>query len=298
MTKELPLFLSRILKGVSQIMLQENNATALLFIAGLAAGSIHCAAAVVAGAAIGAATASLLKYNHQETDSGLYGFSAALVGAALAFMYESSVALWIFIAFGSILAAIVQHFFIARNIPAFTFPFILVTWIIVPIANNIAGLIPSANSQLVMDYGSMGLLLSVSNGFGEVIFQGAALSGVLFLIGVMVSNPIAGIYAIAASWVGALIALWTGQPAESVSMGLFGFNAVLTAIVFAGNTKSDALWTLIAVVLSIAIHLLLANSGILNFVGGVLTFPFVLATWIIIASKKVAAALSPSGTKS
>lgn len=279
-------YIKQILNGVSQIMLQENIYTALLFIAGLLAGSWQCALAVVAGSAIGALAARILNYDKAETDIGLYGFSPSLVGAALAFMYEQSFVLWIFIIIGSVLAAVVQHFFIARKIPAYTFPFILVTWILVLVINAFFGLNVSMLIAETPDYGVFSGLIGVSNGFGEVIFQGAALSGILFFVGVMVSNPIAGVYALAASWLGGMAALWVGQPVDAVNMGLYGFNVVLTAIVFAGNSKIDALWTAIGVVITIVVHVVLVNSQLLGVVGGVFTFPFVVGTWITLWMRK------------
>ncbi len=282
MYRKLMLFesLNAVLNGVSQIMLQENRITALLFVFGLLAGSWQCAVAVVAGSAVGMLTARLLKYNKGEILSGLYGFSPALVGAALAFLYEYTFVLWIFIVVGSISAAIVQHLFIIRNIPAFTFPFILVTWLLVLVINSFVGLEASVSIGASPDYHGMDLLLAVSNGFGEVIFQGAALSGILFMIGVLWANPIAGVFAVAASWVGGMVAISVGQPADMVSMGLYGFNTVLTAIVFAGSYKGDAVWTLIGVTVTIAIHIILVNTQVLNIFGGVFTFPFVAGTWI------------------
>lgn len=73
--------LSTLLKGIGQIMLQENSLTGLLFLIGIFYGSIIMGLALLA-AICGTVTAYLLKYDKTEITQGLYGFSAALVGVA------------------------------------------------------------------------------------------------------------------------------------------------------------------------------------------------------------------------
>jgi urea transporter len=95
------------------------------------------------------------------------------------------------------------------------------------------------------------------------------------------------LYSLTASLLGAILSLMNSQPVEQINLGLFGFNAVLTAIVFAGTKKIDGLWVLVGVVITIVIHNLLIDYHILDIVGGVLTFPFVAGTWVTLLIKKV-----------
>lgn len=74
--------LSTLLKGIGQIMLQENSLTGLLFLIGIFYGSIIMGLAALLAAICGTVTAYLLKYDKTEITQGLYGFSAALVGVA------------------------------------------------------------------------------------------------------------------------------------------------------------------------------------------------------------------------
>ncbi|HPB36412.1 MAG TPA: urea transporter, partial [Bacteroidales bacterium] len=62
--------------------------------------------------------------------------------------------------------------------------------------------------------------------------------------------------------------------------GLYGFNAVLCAIVFAGPKVKDGMWVLISLILALVISLLMLKIGITK-----LTFPFVLATWLTLFLK-------------
>ncbi|PWN67848.1 urea transporter [Chryseobacterium oncorhynchi] len=284
--KKLP-FVDNVLKGIGQIMLQENRWTGLLFLIGIFMGSWQCGVAVLLSTAAGTFTAMKLKYAHSEINAGLYGFSAALVGVALSFLFQTTLLIWILIVLGGALAAIVQHFFIQKKIPVFTFPFIIITWVLVFTLHHFTHIPPSAmlSSEVVpTQYDDF---LTCTNGFGEVIFQGGVLSGMIFFIAVFISSPVAALYGLTASILGAGLSQLNGEPIKEIHMGLFGFNAVLSAIVFSGVKKTDGLWVLIAVVLTIVVDDFLVDNNYLSVVGGVFTFPFVVGTWITLFIQKL-----------
>lgn len=240
-----------VLKGLGQIMLQENAVTGLLFLIGIFYGSFIMGAAALLAVVCGTTTALLLKYEKSEIDKGLYGFSAALVGVAAILFLKQVLISWIIIIIGSALATVLQHLFIKRKIPAFTLPFVLVTWIILLFANNyFAGII----SELPVATASTNNNFTfVFKGYGQVIFQGSLVSGMLFFIAVFISSPISALYGLAGAMLSAVIAFNLSAPASDISLGLFSYNAVLCAIVFAGNQIKDGFWVLIAVLLSLAI---------------------------------------------
>lgn len=268
-------------------MLQENRWTGLLFIIGLFIGSWQYAAAAILAAAAGTAAAKLLKYNQQEIDAGLYGFSPALVGVVLVFLFDDILIIWFLVIAGGILAAMIQHFFISKKIPAYTFPFILVAWAFIFLIRQYTEIPPSELLQIKFEPKQLDVFLAPTNGFGEVIFQASVLSGVIFFIAVFINSPVAALYGLAASLLGAVLSVVNGQPLEQINLGLFGFNAVLTAIVFAGTKKIDGLWVLSGAIITIVIHNLLIDHHILDVVGGVLTFPFVAGTWITLLIQKI-----------
>lgn len=280
-------FIDQTLKGIGQIMLQENRWTGLLFIIGLFIGSWQYAAAAILAAAAGTAAAKLLKYNQQEIDAGLYGFSPALVGVVLVFLFDDILIIWFLVIAGGILAAMIQHFFISKKIPAYTFPFILVAWAFIFLIRQYTEIPPSELLQIKFEPTQLDVFLAPTNGFGEVIFQASVLSGVIFFIAVFINSPVAALYGLAASLLGAVLSVVNGQPLEQINLGLFGFNAVLTAIVFAGTKKIDGLWVLSGAIITIVIHNLLIDHHILDVVGGVLTFPFVAGTWITLLIQKI-----------
>ncbi len=276
------LFATRIFKGVSQIMLQENAITGILFLAGIFYGSVVMGAAAALATASGIITAVLLRYDKAAIDKGLYGFSAALVGVGVVLFLKPLMATWMIIIAASALATIIQHFFIRRQIPVFTLPFVVITWIIIMAANHFFPHLLAEHSSAVTDID--GYLSIAFKGFGQVIFQGSLVAGVLFFIAVAVSSPLAALYGLAASVMAGFISLSFSAPAEMVVDGLFGYNAVLCAITFAGRKKMDSLWVLLSVVLALVIGYCMWKFDLIQ-----LTFPFVLASFITMKVKNYTA---------
>jgi len=275
------LFVITLLKGLGQIMLQENALTGLLFLAGIFIGSTSMGIAAILAVTCGTITAKILKYEKASVEKGLYGFSAALVGVALTFYFEPVFIIWLSIILGSVMAAMLQHLFIIKKIPVFTLPFVLVAWIFLFIFQNLYPLAPSAllssASPVAEDFAF------VLRSFAEVIFQGSALAGIAFFIGVYINSPISALYGMAGAVLAAVLSYWFSAPAASIGMGLLGYNAVLCAIVFAGNKVEDGIWVFISTALSVAICLTMYKYNLTQ-----LTFPFVAATCISLVFKDLA----------
>ncbi len=271
-------FISTILKGIGQIMLQENSFTGLLFLIGIFYGSLPMGFGALLATICGTATAYLFKYNKTDIEKGLYGFSAALVGVAVMLFLKSVFLSWVLVVVGAVAAAMLQHFFIKRNFPAFTFPFVLVTWVILFLCTKFCGDLFAVSAPVIAEASDS--LTDGFKSFGQVIFQSSLLAGVLFFIAVFISSPIAALYGLAAAIISAVLAFYFSVPMTDINLGLYGFNAVLCAIVFAGPKVKDGLWVLISILLALAISLLMLKTGIPK-----LTFPFVLATWITLVVK-------------
>ncbi len=272
-------FATTTLKGIGQIMLQENKWTGLIFLLGLFLANWIYGVAVLIATITGTLTAKLFRFPKDEIKSGLYGFSPALVGVGLVVVFKATWFVWLLVLIGGSLAAAIQRFFIANKIPAYTFPFIIVIWCFVFFSNQFFS-IPSSNLTNLFNFHDFNQYFFITNGFGEVIFQNFFLSGVLFFLGVLISNPYAAIFGLIASFFGAIIAFLLKQQLEFIQDGLFGFNAVLTAIVFGGKSLKNIFWSFVGVIITIFIHILLVKYNTLEIVGGVFTFPFVAGTWI------------------
>lgn len=275
-TKRFPAltFADQVLKGVGQIMLQENALTGLLFLVGIFVGSVNMGLAAILATVVATLFARLLKYSSDAINQGLYGFNAALVGVGVLLLFKPTIWAWVLVVVGSIISTLLQHLFYTRKIGVFTLPFVLTTWLIYFLAK---GFMPSllvvssgAASVLPADY----LYFSV-RGFGQVIFQGHIVSGILFFVAVFIHNPVAALYGLVGATLSGLLALGVGMPVEGIGMGLFGYNAVLAAIVFAGTGLKDGLWGTVAVLLSLGIAVVMFKHNLLQ-----LTFPFVAAAFV------------------
>nr|WP_067053300.1 urea transporter [Mucilaginibacter sp. L294] len=281
MTKQKQSFLAIIapfFRGIGQIMLQHNYLTGLFFLAGICCGSLMMGLAVTIAVTTGTFAAILLKYNKDEINNGLYGFSAALVGVALSCFFQLTTIAWVAIVIGSVLATIIQHLFIAKKVPAFTFPFILVTWLCLIIVGYYPTLMqpqPAATNVYQNNY-----IALFSHGFGQVIFQDNIWAGILFIIGVFINRPIAAVYALVSILLSSVIAYYLKEPINDIYMGLLSYNAVLCAIAFAGNKAEDFLMALISVALSVLITIQMRYLHL-----PALTFPFILATWLAMVIK-------------
>lgn len=259
-------------------MLQENSVTGLLFLIGIFYGSITMGLAALLAAICGTVTAYLLKYDKTEIIQGLYGFSAALVGVAAMLFLKPQLWTWVVIILGSALAAMLQHFFIKRKIPAFTFPFVLVTWLVLFVFNHFGKDLLALPTPVILHASDS--LAEGFKSFGQVMFQNNLVSGLLFFLALFISSPIAALYGLAAAIISAIIAFVFSAPIDDINLGLYGFNAVLCAIVFGGDKVRDGIWVLVAVVIALGVSLLLIHLNIPQ-----LTFPFVLATWITLFLK-------------
>lgn len=271
-------FLAAMLKGISQIFLQESALTGFLLIFGIFYDLKEMGIAAIVSVFTATLTAIVLKYDKENLNKGLYGFSATLLGVALTFYFESNIIIWIAIVVGSILATMLQNWFIKKNIIALTFPFVLITWIMVFAFHHIY---PIADSSLlyakgppVHDYTDM------IKGFGEAVFQSSTFSSTLFFIAIFVTSPIAALYGIAASVLGVVLSAQFSGSFEEVEIGLYSFNAVLCAIYFSGNSPKDGIWVFISVTISVFINVAMVEYDLLAF-----TFPFVAASFITVQLK-------------
>lgn len=264
-------FTIQVLKGIGQIMLQENALTGLLFLIGIGLGSIHMGLGALLATVCGTGSAILLKFEKKDINSGIYGFSAALVGVAVMLFFKPVLLSWLLVCIGAVAASTLQHFFIQRKIPAFTLPFVVVTWCFILFAKYcVPNLLLETTPNPLAPIDTLAFAIK---GFGQVIFQEKIVSGLLFFIAVYINSPSSALLGLVASVFSGLIAHLFQLPLANIEMGLWSYNAVLCAIALGGLTVKDGLWILAAVLIAIIIQLFMAQYHLIA-----LTFPFVAAT--------------------
>lgn len=271
------IFLQSILKGISQIMLQENSITGALFLFGVFVGSLKLGVGLLVGSIIGTLTAYALKFNPEKTKQGLFGFSSALVGVAVLLFFKVNLVTISFLVIGAIVSSIIQNEFIKRNIPIFTFPFVLITWIIYFIIKKIdINLLTQTNSTLLNDIDKYFFII---RGFGQVIFQDNIIVGIIFIIAVFISSSVAAIYGIIGAFVSGIISYYL-VPINDITLGLLSYNAVLCAITFSNKKINESIWAIIAVILSVIFTILMMKYNLMA-----LTFPFVISSCMVLYLK-------------
>ena len=283
----LPLTLAR---GIGQIMLQGNGWTGLLFVLGLLVGNWQVAVGTLLGVVVGTLTAYALRFDGNAIANGLYGFSPALVGAAAVFFFGLYWPALVLGAVGAAVAAWLQHALAQRKVAAYTLPFVLVAWVLHVVGAYGLGLSSAPDVRPLLDV-PFGALAALLNGVGQVIFQGAPVAGLLFVVGLALAGALPAAAGVLGALVGILLAILTGQAQADIALGLFGYNSALAAITLAGQPARAAWhvagWAVIAAAVAFAWQLLLSQFTWLSALGGVLTLPFVLAVWLVAGLRRV-----------
>lgn len=269
----LPDYLRASLRGIGQIFFQENAWTGLLLLAGIAMNSLTMAA----GAALGAGAATLLALTFDDSEgraSGLYGFNGALTGVAVLAFVAPHPGAWALAIIGAAWTALMARLWgRVCVLPPYTAPFVLSTWGLLYAASGL-GLpaMPAADLPAVTELGI------VLRGVGQVVFQGNAWSGLVFVIALAVHSRRAGVWALIASALGMACARLSGLPTDMIAMGLYGFNAVLAAEALRTALPGRfGIPSVLGVVLTVAMTYAFQRADALS-----LTAPFVLSTWMVL----------------
>ena len=263
------------LRGFGQVMLQQNALTGALFLLGICVNSLLMAAGGVLGSLAGVAAARVCRFNADEIAKGLYGFNGALVGIALLVFLEPGFGCFLLILSGGALSSLLMYAMQRwlKKVPAYTAPFIIVTWIMLLVGNALA-LAPAGAESVVAIADD---LHAVLRGVGQVMFQESALAGLLFVAGLAVHSRQAAAWAVLGAVIGLLVARSLELPEALALAGIFGFNAVLTGIVLGDRYSGDVVLPLLGIVLS---TLLLTVFQWLQIPA--LTAPFVLVCWVAV----------------
>ena len=297
-------FVDRLLRGIGQVMFQDNPLSGLLFFIAIAWGSwaggvpqvaIGGLVALVAGTL----TAQWLRVDESELNAGLFGFNAYLVGLALPTFMTPSLLLWFYVVFGGAVSVVIMlalvKVFKTWSVSVLTAPFVLITWLLLlgtnafsglqgsalPPAGVIVPIDPSASNPLQLVDFLQGLLTSIS----QVFLKGHGPAALLLLAGLAVSSIPAAVFAVVGAAIGLIVAHALGAESQLITAGLLGFNPVLTAIalgaVFYRPSVRVVIYALFATVLSVIVQGAMI-AAMTPFGIPTLTAAFVLVTWLFL----------------
>jgi urea transporter len=310
-------FVDTLLRGTGQVMFQNNPITGLLFLVGIFYNSYQLGIAAVIGLLASTVAAMVLRADRNLIRAGLFGYNGILTGIGLAFFIQLqwSPVLVVYIIFGAVLSTIVlmalANFFSTWDMPALTAPFVLTTWLflfaVLLFANLHLGVLvnpalPKPNTvvhpilrpsptDLTTGAGVtvVNLLQSFFRGVGEVFFQNNLVTGIIFLIAILINSRVSALFAALGSIVGLVTAQWLlGVDGYATYIGLYGFNGVLCGIAIGGvfyviTWKSGIYALLCALVSTVVFASLTAFLSPLGMPA--LTAPFVLSAWLFLLPK-------------
>jgi urea transporter len=291
------------LRAIGQVMFQDNPLTGLLFLIAIGWGSVaggmpQVVIAGVVAVIVSTLTAQWLRVDAASLKAGLYGYNGVLVGMALATFLPAGPLLWAYVVLGAVVS-VVAMLAIANvtkplGVSALTFPFVLVTWILLLASHGLGGLQPPAapvvlpiaetNPLQLIDFVA-GVLRSIS----QVFLKGSSITAVILLVGLAVNSIPAALFALGGGLLSVIFAHGFGAESDLISGGLLGFSPVLTAIalgtVFYSPTPKVILYTIVGtlftVVAQVALNVAMAPIGIPS-----LTAPFVLTTWLFLLPRQ------------
>jgi Urea transporter len=189
-----------LLRGVGQVMFQNNPLTGLLFLVGIFVNSFKFGGAGLLGLAASTLAAHLLGVDRALIRAGLFGFNGILVGITLAFFFEFDFLLAVYIILGAAVSTVVMMALINLltpwDMPALTAPFVLTTWLllfavyqfdflqptalIAPLTPEPEAAVQTALRELATGTGGLtlaSLAHSLFRGVGEVMFEDNLLTG-------------------------------------------------------------------------------------------------------------------------
>ena len=291
-------FFDSVLRGIGQVMLQNNSYTGFIFLIGIFYHSILSGFAVLIGVVASTATAMLFRANKADVAAGLFGFNGALVAIALFYFLEPSILVFGYVVLAAacttIMMAALMNFLEKWCIPALTAPFVFTTLLFILACTRFGrlhstGILPTAGLPKAATVEGIVTISTLAEGLftgvAQVFFQGSAITGIIFVVGLLVSSRAACGAALLGSIAGALVAWAMGAAEPAISSGAFGFNCVLTAIVFSRGffvvNVASVMYGALAVAATAVVYA--AMSAALEPLGmPALTAPFVFVVWLFL----------------
>jgi urea transporter len=269
-----------VLRGCSQLCFQSNELTGVFFlVAVLVASPIAFGYLLVAGI-MAPAGRMLMGDKGAVLSTGLPGLNPCLIALALPAFFETgwtNLGMWVvLVVCVAITIVLVRVCLAILPFPTLVLPFLIVFWTLYALAPDLEVLRPIKFGVLAPD--TFHPLTAVLLSLGQALFSPSILSGVLFVIGVLVSNWRHAVLAVIGAVIGTAVSYYYRDvDAGSVNLGLYGFNGVLTAVgVFVlcgGKLRLAILGALLATIMTPAI----VDLGVQT-----LSAPFFFTTWLML----------------
>lgn len=273
-------FFRIVLRGISQLCLQTNELTGLIFLVAVLIASPIASAYLLVAAILGPLGRRLIGERQEVLSTGLPALNPCLIALSLPVFFHTgwtNISMWV-VLLVCIASAILLVWLFLRILPfpIIALPFLIIFWILWAIEPHVDFLQPS-NIHLAA-YHTFHPVIAVLFSLGQAIFSPTIWSGLLFLIGLLLSNWRHGLVAFLGAVIGTMVAYYYSHATpESANLGLYGFNGVLAAVsvfVFCGGRLR---LSILGALLATIFIPLIADFGVQT-----LSAPFVFTTWLMI----------------
>ena len=259
------------MSGIAQVIVQPCSLSGFIILASIAIHSWKMALGAFFGAVIGTATAKFLNFDNKETNLGIFGYNATLIGIANIYFFQTTITAIIVFIISCILSAFVTRWIPKYlKLPAFTAPFVFITWLII-LFQDLIKLNPAND---VLNFTNNTHTAGLGEAVGQVYIQGNGITGVVMLIAILLCSKSSFVWALIATLSTWLIAHALNYPDANIQNGLYGFSAVLTAIAL--QNMKPIIFPLAGIVLTVFVTQAFILSGWPS-----LTAPFVFVSWVI-----------------
>ena len=284
-------FVNYTLRGIGQVIFVNNPVSGALILLALFVQSAGVGWLGLLGVISSTAAALVLSLDRGAIRNGIYGYNGLLVGAALATFgdLETGAVGWaiatvFFAALTTVLMNTAGVWWAKRfRSPPLTLPFNLATLVCLALAQAFFpdALSSAAAADVTVISSWQGLIAAMPTSFGQVFLADQLIAGGLILLAVAICTPLGAAVGLLGGLVGTLTGLLLDVPVGPLSLGLWGYNGVLSAMaiggVFYAPTGRSVLVGMVAALLSALVGgllgLIFAPLGL-----PALTLPFCFVT--------------------
>jgi len=269
-----------VLRGCSQLCFQTNELTGLFFLAAVLVASPIAAAYMLAAAIIAPGARMLLGDRGETLETGLPGLNPSLIAISLPAFYQTgwtNLEMWGVLVFCVICAVLLVKLFLAiLPFPILVLPFLIIFWLLAAAAPHTEILQPVtfATGSAEQFRPWVAVLFSL----GQTLFSPTILSGLLFIVGVLLSNWRHAVIAVMGAVIGTVVSYYYRDvDPVSVNLGLYGFNGVLAAVAAYVTCGAKLRLAVLGAILATILIPAVADFGVQS-----LSAPFVFTTWLLL----------------
>ncbi|KAF7470426.1 Hypothetical predicted protein [Marmota monax] len=242
-------FVDWILRGAAQVMFVNNPLSGLIIFIGLLIQNPWWTIAGALGTVVSTLTALALNQDRSAIAAGLHGYNGTLVGLLVAVFSEKLDYYWwllfpvTFTAMACpVISSALSTVFSKWDLPVFTLPFNIAVTLYLAATGHYNLFFPmtlvepvSSVPNITWTEIEMPLLLqAIPAGVGQVYGCDNPWTGGMILVALFISSPLICLHAAIGSIVGMLAALTVATPFETIYMGLWSYNCVLSCIAIGG----------------------------------------------------------------